>query len=80
MIPKQNRTSNQISLSSNRSSSPDSCNGLMNNENEVKFIIASCHSFLNEDKAALVQNWCDMFFFSVSVLIVLWTYAIGYLL
>jgi len=32
----------------------------------VKFIIASCHSFLNEDKAALVQNWCDMFFFSVS--------------
>ncbi|KAG5117494.1 hypothetical protein JHK84_043607 [Glycine max] len=34
MIPKQNMTSNQISLSSNRSSSPNSCNGSMNNENE----------------------------------------------
>ncbi|KAG4947307.1 hypothetical protein JHK87_043314 [Glycine soja] len=59
MIPKQNMTSNQISLSSNRSSSPNSCNGSMNNENEVKFKIASCHSFLNENKAALVQNCID---------------------
>ena len=39
MIPKQNMTSNQISLSSNRSSSPNSCNGSMNNENEVNWCV-----------------------------------------
>ncbi|KAG5113655.1 hypothetical protein JHK82_036924 [Glycine max] len=55
MIPKQNMTSSRSSLSSNRSSSPNSCNGSVINENEVKFKIASCHSFLNENKAALVE-------------------------
>lgn len=55
MIPKQNTTSSRSSLSSNRSSSPNSCNGSVINENEVKFKIASCHCFLNENKAALVE-------------------------
>ncbi|KAK7303143.1 hypothetical protein RJT34_14044 [Clitoria ternatea] len=55
MIPKQNVASSRSSLSSNRSSSPNSCNGSVINENEVKFKIASCHCFLNENKAALVE-------------------------
>ncbi|WVY94953.1 hypothetical protein V8G54_034041 [Vigna mungo] len=54
MIPKQNMTS-RGSLTSNRSSSPNSCNGSVINENEVKFKIASSHCFLNENKAALVE-------------------------
>ncbi|OIV95789.1 hypothetical protein TanjilG_20239 [Lupinus angustifolius] len=55
MIPKQNLTSSRSSLSSNRSSSPNSCNVPVINENEVKFKIASCHCSLNENKAALVE-------------------------
>ncbi|XP_068496602.1 anaphase-promoting complex subunit 7 isoform X2 [Phaseolus vulgaris] len=55
MIPKQNMTSSRSLLSSNRSSSPNSCNGSVINENEVKFRIASSHCFLNENKAALVE-------------------------
>lgn len=55
MIPKQNMASSRSSLTSNRSSSPNSCNGSVINENEVKFKIASCHCFLNENKAALVE-------------------------
>ncbi|XP_027363285.1 anaphase-promoting complex subunit 7 isoform X2 [Abrus precatorius] len=55
MIPKQNMGSSRSSLSSNRSSSPNSCNVSVINENEVKFKIASCHCFLNENKAALVE-------------------------
>lgn len=55
MIPKQNMSSSRNALSSNRSSSPNSCNLSVINENEVKFKIASCHSSLNETKAALVE-------------------------
>ncbi|XP_045800773.1 anaphase-promoting complex subunit 7 [Trifolium pratense] len=55
MIPKQNMSSARTSLTSNRSSSPNSCNISVINENEVKFKIASCHCFLNENKAALVE-------------------------
>ncbi|XP_050875689.1 anaphase-promoting complex subunit 7 isoform X2 [Lathyrus oleraceus] len=55
MIPKQNMSSARSSISSNRSSSPNSCNIAVINENEVKFKIASCHCFLNENKAALVE-------------------------
>ncbi|KAI9123049.1 hypothetical protein K1719_005938 [Acacia pycnantha] len=55
MIPKQNTPSSRSSLSSNRSSSPNSYNVSAINENEVKFKIASCHYSLNENKAALVE-------------------------
>ncbi|GAU42720.1 hypothetical protein TSUD_382560, partial [Trifolium subterraneum] len=56
MIPKQNMSSARSSLTSNRSSSPNSCNISVINENEVKFKIASCHCFLNENKAALAET------------------------
>ncbi|XP_057429582.1 anaphase-promoting complex subunit 7 [Lotus japonicus] len=55
MIPKQNMASSRTALSSNRSSSPNSCNVSVINENEVKFKIASCHCSLNENKAALAE-------------------------
>ncbi|XP_054806558.1 anaphase-promoting complex subunit 7 isoform X2 [Prosopis cineraria] len=55
MIPKQNPPSSRSSLSSNRSSSPNSYGVSAINENEVKFKIASCHYSLNENKAALVE-------------------------
>ncbi|XP_048136119.1 anaphase-promoting complex subunit 7 isoform X2 [Rhodamnia argentea] len=55
-IPKQTSASSRSSLStSNRSSSPNSFNVSAVNENEVKFKIASCHSSLNENKAALLE-------------------------
>ncbi|KAF2310991.1 hypothetical protein GH714_018944 [Hevea brasiliensis] len=54
IIPKQNSTASRSSLS-NRSSSPNSFNISAINENEVKFKIASCHSALNETRAALVE-------------------------
>ncbi|GFP81931.1 anaphase-promoting complex subunit 7 [Phtheirospermum japonicum] len=40
---------------SNRSSSPNSCNTPTINENEVKFKIATCHSALGENRAALAE-------------------------
>ncbi|KAI4345457.1 hypothetical protein L6164_012581 [Bauhinia variegata] len=55
MIPKQSTTSSRSTLSSNRSSSPNSYNVSAINENEVKFKIASCYCALNENKAALVE-------------------------
>ncbi|KAI6683971.1 hypothetical protein NL676_029884 [Syzygium grande] len=56
IIPKQTSASTRSSLStSNRSSSPNSFNVSAVNENEVKFKIASCHSSLNENKAALLE-------------------------
>ncbi|WCJ23534.1 Anaphase-promoting complex subunit 7 [Euphorbia peplus] len=54
IIPKQNSTSSRSSMS-NRASPPNSFNSLPINENEVKFKIASCHSALNETRAALVE-------------------------
>ncbi|OAY27779.1 anaphase-promoting complex subunit 7 [Manihot esculenta] len=54
IVPKQNSTASRSSLS-NRSSSPNSFNISAINENEVKFKIASCHSALNETRAALVE-------------------------
>nr|XP_034895749.1 anaphase-promoting complex subunit 7-like isoform X2 [Populus alba] len=54
IIPKQSSTTSRSSLS-NRSSSPNSFNISAINENEVKFKIASCHSALNETRAALVE-------------------------
>ncbi|KAL1288858.1 hypothetical protein HN51_057317 [Arachis hypogaea] len=55
MVPKQNVQLSRSSIPSNRSPSPNSCNASGINENEVKFKIASCHCFLNENKAALVE-------------------------
>ncbi|OMO53699.1 Tetratricopeptide-like helical [Corchorus capsularis] len=56
IIPKQSSTTSRSSLSaSNRSSSPNSFNISVINENEVKFKIASCHFALTETKAALVE-------------------------
>ncbi|KAF5736956.1 anaphase-promoting complex subunit 7-like [Tripterygium wilfordii] len=56
IIPKQNSASTRSSLpTSNRSSSPNFFNISAINESEVKFKIASCHSALNETKAALVE-------------------------
>ncbi|KAL1548490.1 Anaphase-promoting complex subunit 7 [Salvia divinorum] len=40
---------------SNRSSSPNSCNTSAINENEVKFKIATCHSSLGDNRAALAE-------------------------
>eukprot|EP00258_Populus_trichocarpa_P049949 XP_024465968.1 anaphase-promoting complex subunit 7 isoform X2 [Populus trichocarpa] len=54
IIPKQSSTTSRSSLS-NRSSSPNSFNISAINENEVKFKIASCHSAMNETRAALVE-------------------------
>lgn len=53
IIPKQNSTSSRSSLPPNRSSSPNSFNISAINENEVKFKIASCHSALSENRAAI---------------------------
>ncbi|KAI4311182.1 hypothetical protein MLD38_036097 [Melastoma candidum] len=52
--PKQTAASSRLS-SSARSSSPCSFNVSTINENEVKYKIASCHSSLNENKAALLE-------------------------
>ncbi|KAA8527481.1 hypothetical protein F0562_034804 [Nyssa sinensis] len=55
IIPKQNTMARNSLSTSNRSSSPNSFNMSGINENEVKFKIASCHSALNENRAALVE-------------------------
>ncbi|KAL8524971.1 hypothetical protein ACS0TY_014558 [Phlomoides rotata] len=60
ILPKQNSTTTPITRSafslSNRSSSPNSCNTSAINENEqVKFKIATCHGSLGENRAALAE-------------------------
>ncbi|GMN46471.1 hypothetical protein TIFTF001_015662 [Ficus carica] len=54
-IAKQNSTTTRSSLTSNRSSSPNSFNISAINENEVKFKIASCHYALSENRQALAE-------------------------
>ncbi|PON88273.1 N-terminal acetyltransferase A, auxiliary subunit [Trema orientale] len=54
-ISKHNSTTSRSSLSSNRSSSPNSFNISAINENEVKFKVASCHCALNENRQALAE-------------------------
>ncbi|XAR57116.1 hypothetical protein NMG60_11025146 [Bertholletia excelsa] len=55
IIPKQSTMTRNSLSASNRSSSPNSFKILGINENDVKFKIASCHSSLNENRAALVE-------------------------
>ncbi|KAH6769760.1 tetratricopeptide repeat protein [Perilla frutescens var. hirtella] len=59
ILPKQSAiatpTTRSTLSASNRSSSPNSCNTSAINENEVKFKIATCHSSLGENRAALAE-------------------------
>ncbi|PSR92636.1 Anaphase-promoting complex subunit like [Actinidia chinensis var. chinensis] len=55
IIPRQSTMTRNSLSATNRSSSPNSFNLSGINENEVKFKIASCHSSLNENRAALVE-------------------------
>ncbi|KAL9161380.1 hypothetical protein ABFS82_07G017800 [Erythranthe guttata] len=59
ILPKQTAatpTATRSALSAlNRSSSPNSINASVINENEVKFKIATCHSSLGENRAALAE-------------------------
>ncbi|KAK6117310.1 hypothetical protein DH2020_048944 [Rehmannia glutinosa] len=59
ILPKQNATTPPATRSAlsalNRSSSPNAFNTSAINENEVKFKIATCHSALGENRAALAE-------------------------
>ncbi|KAL1543109.1 Anaphase-promoting complex subunit 7 [Salvia divinorum] len=59
ILPKQSANTTpppRSTLSaSNRSSSPNSCSTSAINENEVKFKVATCHSSLGENRAAIAE-------------------------
>ncbi|KAG6428114.1 hypothetical protein SASPL_112363 [Salvia splendens] len=59
ILPKQSASTTPTTRStlaaSNRSSSPNSSNTSAINENEVKFKIATCHSSLGDNRAALAE-------------------------